>query len=40
MQNKIINFAGTAILTVTVAAVIYLFFFAGNGQYIANIVTR
>ena len=39
-MNKSINIIGTAILALTVAAIIYLFAFHGNGNFIANIAIK
>lgn len=40
MTNKVIDFVGTTLLTAITSSIIYLFVFAGNGQWIANIITR
>lgn len=39
-MNKVINFVGTTLLTAITTSILYLFVFASNGQWIANIITR
>ena len=39
-QSKLITIVGNVILAATVIAVVYLFAFASNGTYIANITIR
>lgn len=36
MKTSLINLTGTILLTAIVATIIYLFFFAGNGHYVAH----
>ena len=40
MQTKLINLTGSFIIALTVITILYLFFFASNGNYIVNFLIR